>query len=258
MAVDEALLELVGQGASPPTLRFYAWTEPWVSLGSGQLAGEIDRDRCAQRGWDILRRASGGTAVLHDRQVGYAVVLPANHSLWAGALAASYQRFAAPLRSTFNTLGFETELAPPGANIAFVAGAPSVAGRICFAALGLYEHLAEGKKVVGTSQIRRRLANAQHGVIQLSGSQADLIDVLSGITPGESRELFSFLRSHVGSLTRSPQYFSPSALCEAIAATFGDRLGVKWSVGELTMTEKQLAGQLVANKYGSDLWTYRR
>src|SRR6185312_1884892 len=101
-----------------------------VSLGSGQAAGEIDRAACtAERGWGIVRRASGGTAVLHASQVAYSIVLPAAHPLWAGDLSASYQRFAEPLRVAFARLGIATDLAPPGANAAFIANAPELARR---------------------------------------------------------------------------------------------------------------------------------
>src|SRR5690349_5876093 len=79
MAIDETILDLVGVGVSPPTLRFYEWRSPWISLGSGQLSSDLDRCAVERRGWDILRRASGGTAVLHKGQLGYALVLPTSH-----------------------------------------------------------------------------------------------------------------------------------------------------------------------------------
>ncbi len=97
MAIDEALLTLVGAGQAPPTLRFYEWRSPWVSLGTGQGASDLDPVALEARDWGVLRRASGGTAVLHQGQLGYAVILPTSHPLWNGDLASSYQRISVAL-----------------------------------------------------------------------------------------------------------------------------------------------------------------
>ncbi|HEX5415626.1 MAG TPA: biotin/lipoate A/B protein ligase family protein [Chloroflexota bacterium] len=258
MAIDEALLTLVGQGASPPTVRFYTWDRPWVSLGSGQQAGEIDRAACAARGWGIVRRASGGTAVLHAEQVAYSITLPAANPLWVGDLAASYRRFAEPLRAAFARLGVAADLAAPDANAEFQRNAPALARRICFAALGPYEHLVSGKKLVGNSQVRRRHANAQHGVIQVSGNQTDLIDVLSDTTAADRAALRAFLGSHIGSLAPDAPAVSLSAICDAITAAFGEGFDVEWERRGLSEDEIALTDALGNEKYGADEWTLRR
>jgi lipoate-protein ligase A len=258
MAIDEALLTSIGQGASPPTLRLYTWDRPWVSLGSGQAAGEIDRVACAARGWGIVRRASGGTAVLHALQVAYSIVLPAAHPLWTGDLAASYRRFAEPLRVAFARLGVETDLASPGANARFVENAPALAPRICFAALGPFEHLVAGKKLVGNSQVRRRHANAQHGVIQVSGNQTDLVEVLSDTTEGGRADVRDFLATHIAALAPDNPAVSLSEICSPITVALGEAFNLRWDVGELSEAEQALADELIAEKYGADAWTFRR
>jgi lipoyl(octanoyl) transferase len=258
MAIDEALLTAVGEGASPPTLRFYTWDRPWVSLGSGQASGEIDRAACTERRWGIVRRASGGTAVLHVSQVAYSIVLPATHPLWVGDLSTSYQRFAEPLQVAFARLGVTTDLAPPGANAAFIANAPELARRICFAALGPYEHLVARKKLVGNSQVRRRLANAQHGVIQVAGGQTDLVEVLSGIAEADRADLRGFMTSHIAALAPEAGAVSLTQICEAITRAFAEAFDLQWEAGKLTEAEQALTRELIAVKYGADSWTYRR
>src|SRR5438445_170226 len=142
MAIDEALLTLVADGHSPPTLRFYEWLEPWVSIGSGQSASDLDPVRLAERKLATVRRASGGTAVIHQGQLGYAIVAPNGDPIWDGDLLSSYERLSAPFRLAFERLGAVVEAAPGSASARFVAGAPSLAEKACFGALGPSEIVA--------------------------------------------------------------------------------------------------------------------
>jgi len=260
MAVDEAVLALVGEGVSPPTLRFYEWRSPWISLGTGQSATDLDVAAIAERGWGILRRSSGGTAVLHQGQVGYAVILPSQHPLWQGDLASSYRRLAEPLARGFTHLGAQVQAAPGSLKTTFSAGAPGVAARVCFSALGPYEILdARGRKVIGNSQVRRRGASLQHGTIQISGSQSEIVDVLANVTCDERRDLISYLSSHVGSLEESSnRRICPHDIVDALVVAFEEALGVTLAVGSLTDVERARADELVKSKFGDVDWTFRR
>lgn len=260
MAIDEALLTLIGEGESPPTLRFYEWRSPWVSLGTGQAANDLDLAALDERGWGVLRRASGGTAVLHRGQLGYAVILPTSHPLWEGDLASSYQRVAAPLALGLSWLGVPSEPAPPSLKATFAAGAPPAASRVCFSALGLYELLdRRGRKLTGNSQIRRRHGALQHGTIQISGNQAELVDVLAGLTSTEKSDLMTYLLAHVGSLEASVGHCaSGSDVADALARAFEEALGIGLAAGELTDRERCAAADLLKTKYRDPEWTNRR
>jgi lipoate-protein ligase A len=259
MALDEAVLIEVGAGTSPPTLRLYDWSGPWVSLGSGQPAADLDRAALAEQGWSLLRRSSGGAAVLHRGQLGYALILPAAHPLWAGDLIASYQRLSVPLQRAFASLGIPADAAPKAANLAFVAGAPPLAARACFGALGPYELVHEGRKLLGNSQIRRRAAAVQHGVIQVSDGQGALAAVVARASAAERAALAAYLDTHAGSLIDcAGQPIIPEAVAAALAAAFAALPGVCLVPGALTAAERQLAAELVATKYGNPEWTFRR
>src|SRR5690349_2496197 len=78
MAVDEALLEGVASGRSPATLRFYSWRPACLSLGYFQPFGIVDVSGCRARGVDVVRRPTGGRAILHDRELTYSLTLPAS------------------------------------------------------------------------------------------------------------------------------------------------------------------------------------
>jgi lipoate-protein ligase A len=259
MAIDEALLVEVGSGASPATLRFYQWRSPWVSLGSAQESREIAGEALAARGWGLVRRASGGTAVLHCGQLGYALILPANHPILSGDLIASYERLSEPLRVAFGQIGVSAQAAPPSAKGDFARGAPALASRFCFAALGPYELVCQGRKLIGNSQIRRRAAATQHGVIQISGDQADLVDVIPSPTEVDRNDLRDFLHKRVSSLEAcAHQSIAAAMLADALVAAFTDRFGIHFECGNLTDAERCATTELLATKYRDPAWTFRR
>src|SRR5512137_863075 len=85
MAVDEAILEPIGRGESLPTLRLYAWSPPCLSLGVAQAYADVDLVRLRSRGWDVVRRITGGRAILHTDELTYSVVGPADHPILTGS-----------------------------------------------------------------------------------------------------------------------------------------------------------------------------
>ena len=258
MALDEALLTQVGNGHGPPTLRFYTWTSPWLSLGSGQSATELDRPAVDRHGWGIVRRTSGGTLVLHQGQVGYALVLPADHWVWRGDLVASYERLSEPLALAFRRLGAGVEAPDPSRCSEFSGGSPAFASRTCFGSLGPYELVHQGRKLIGNSQTRRRLANAQHGVIQRTGGQAKLAAVIVA-SPTDRSELADYLTRKVGSLDAATgRTVSVEASVEAIVAALEECLGVTLVEGSLAESERLLAESLAETKYRNPEWTFRR
>jgi lipoate-protein ligase A len=80
MAVDESILEHIGRGASLPTLRLYAWTPACLSLGHAQPIADVDMQRLQQHGWEVVRRATGGRAILHTDELTYSVIAPSDAS----------------------------------------------------------------------------------------------------------------------------------------------------------------------------------
>jgi lipoate-protein ligase A len=259
MAIDEAVHGAVSSGESPATLRFYEWLSPWVSLGSAQASGEIAAEALATRGWGLVRRASGGTAVLHVGQLGYALILPAGHPIWSDDLIASYERLSEPLRVAFAHVGVSAEAATPSARADFTRDSPTLASRACFGALGPYELVHQGRKLVGNSQIRRRAAATQHGVIQVTGDQVELVDVIPSPTQADRAALREFLSGHVSSLeANAHQPIEASMLANALATAFQDSFGVHFACGVLTAAEQRLTSELLATRYRDPAWTFRR
>src|SRR5512132_640719 len=98
MARDEALAVVHASGVTPPTLRLYRWRPACLSLGRFQRSAAIDRAACARAGVQVVRRPSGGRALLHNDELTYAVIARADHPpLDGGAILESYRRISAAL-----------------------------------------------------------------------------------------------------------------------------------------------------------------
>src|SRR5256885_6330533 len=97
MAVDEVLLDGVAAGSSPPTIRFYAWAPPCLSLGYFQSFDVVDIAGCASLGVDVVRRPTGGRAILHDRELTYSVALPLSLLGNDAGVLPSYRRLSQAL-----------------------------------------------------------------------------------------------------------------------------------------------------------------
>src|SRR5919108_3160094 len=110
MAVDEAILENAGRNESPPTLRLYAWEPACLSLGHAQPFADVDAARLQARGWDVVRRATGGRAILHTDELTYSVTGSAEDPVLAGGVLESYNRIAQALSVAVKDLGLPVEM----------------------------------------------------------------------------------------------------------------------------------------------------
>ncbi|RIK91057.1 MAG: lipoate--protein ligase family protein, partial [Proteobacteria bacterium] len=145
MALDEALLASASAGA-PPTLRLYGWHGPWLSLGYAQPFDEAAAAACRRAGVSVVRRVTGGRAVLHGRDLTYAVA--AHESALPAGLDASYRLVSDALIAALAAIGVAAERAAPAAAIA-PGGAFD-----CFASAATDEIAVGGRKLAGSAQRR--------------------------------------------------------------------------------------------------------
>lgn len=211
MGVDEALLASA-VAAGRATLRFYRWRGPWLSLGYGQRVPAPQLAACAAAGVGVVRRVTGGSAVLHGADLTYAVAAP--EGLLPSGLHASYQRLGAALRGGLLALGVAAEHAPTPEG----AGA---AGFDCFARTAGHELCVGGRKLVGSAQRRAGGGVLQHGSIRLAPDSARA-RAAAGLATGVATSL-----QEVGCGCSLEQ------LIEACTAAFGDVLEVELTPGAL-------------------------
>lgn len=263
MAVDEAILLGVVEGRSPPTLRFYGWRPPCVSVGYAQsLRGEVDLEACRARGYTWVRRPTGGRAVLHADELTYSVVAPQSEERVAGDILTSYRRLSLGLLAGLRLLGCQAMQAerPP---LAQDAAQSEAQGKVkgdsaaCFDVPAHYEITALGRKLVGSAQVRRRGAVLQHGVLPLVGDIARLADVLA-LSAGERAALRAKLSGRAIALDEA--LGRAVAYREAVLVLtegFAQALNLRLQPGELSAYEREAAARL-EDKYAGDEWTFSR
>lgn len=253
MAIDEALLEAVGEGLSAPTLRLYRWEPACLSLGYAQSIGQVDRARLHRHGWDLVRRPTGGRAILHVDELTYSVVAPASHEVVAGGVLPSYQRLSTALSAALLRMGLRVET-HPASNL----GDTARANPVCFEVPSAYELTVDGKKLVGSAQVRRRAGVLQHGSLPLCG---DISRILDGLRfeqeeerSGAAHRLFERAAT-VESLLGEAATWERAAECWILG--FQDALGLGLQQESLSDAEARRATQLSVERYRNPSWTER-
>ena len=245
MALDEALLLSRLRHGSPPTLRLFAWAPPTISLGYGQrLDGRIDEQARVALGLGLVRRATGGSAILHegpDLEITYSVSAGAGDFEGANDLLETYRWIGVGLLSGLRALGAPVEM------VSVQPSDPAAMPAFCFARTGSFELEVDGRKLVGSAQRRQGTAFLQHGAIMLGAEPVRLRRVF----PGEGDPLagMTTLESALG---RRPSFDETAA---ALVEGFRRAHGLALEPGGLSEEEAALAALLERDKYATDGWT---
>lgn len=231
MALDEALLEGLVSGASVPTLRFYGWDPPAVSLGHSQRIEDVDLAACDRLGVDVVRRPTGGRGVLHVAELTYSVTSPAGQE----SVAESYCRISRAIARAIGRLGAQVSL-QPGSREAPRSARPAD----CFALSTAADLVAAGRKIVGSAQVRRRGYLLQHGSIKLEPARIRISDVLADSPANASM-------ATLAELLGRPACTFRDALMELIA----EELGGPWGPAPPTEQELERARAIEARNSSS-------
>ena len=253
MALDEAILQAVAAGQVPPTLRFFAWSPACLSLGYAQPGSDVDHVARERLGYHVVRRLTGGRAILHTDELTYSVAIPQDDPRVAGGIVESYRRLSGGLMAGLQHLGLQ----PYSEKAA--AGATRDMGPVCFEVPSHYEITVGGRKLVGSAQVRKLQVVLQHGTLPLAGDIARICDVLVF----ESAGARAAARERVGMRACTlewalGQVVGWRAAAEALAQGFAETLNVRLSPAALTPEEIAQAEQLAAAKYGNPDWTARK
>lgn len=165
MAVDEELLARAQAGEAMPVLRFYGWNPPAVSLGRFQhIESAVNADACRRHGFDIVRRITGGRAVLHHQELTYSITARANNPLFPSTVLGTYKVIAAGLLAGLQNLGIPAEMVSRVGRHATLVEKKEK-DPACFSSPSWYEIMVNGRKIIGSAQRRMRGAFLQHGSI---------------------------------------------------------------------------------------------
>jgi lipoate-protein ligase A len=236
MAIDRAILVANSQGKVPPTVRFYGWNPPAISIGYFQsVAEEIDVKACKKLGVDYVRRITGGGAVFHDKEVTYSIVIPEAHPAIPKNILKSYGRICNALLHGLKQLGIQGTYAP------------------------INDILVDGKKISGNAQTRKVNTVLQHGTILLDVDVETMFSLLKVSNEKIKDKLISDIKQRVTSIEHivgKKIHFEEVEV--ALKFGFEEEFDVKLIQGILTKEEKTLAAQFEKKCFSTTQWNHRR
>ncbi len=245
MAVDEALALEVAAGQSPPTLRVYAWEPACISLGYHQHLEEIDLRRCQADGLEVVRRPTGGRAILHEEELTYSVVVPASSAHYHEEIHHTYELLSRALLQGLRNLGVAASFArAPRGERNYRRGEFSVP---CFSSSVRNEILWQGRKLVGSAQRRFDRALLQHGSILLGSAHLRLVDYLAGVDGQERARYLEFLRRKTVAVNEiAGREVTFAEMAAALVQAFAQTLGIHLEQEGLSQPEVARATELLA------------
>lgn len=203
MDMDERLLDYaVAENLKSPILRFYGWSPACVSLGRNQSGTQIKRDFCKENSIDIVKRLTGGRALLHDKELTYSFICPASFLKNGETVLQSYKEISGALALGFNALGLEVNFpAETKAKTKF---------EYCMSLSTGADLSYQGKKIVGSAQFRKQGYILQHGSIMYEYNE-NVIEKVFGEKP---------LSDKIAVLNELLQKIDENQLCEVLKSGF--------------------------------------
>lgn len=215
MTADVALLREVAGGAAP-ALRVYRWSRPALSLGRFQPETDVDDAACARFGVEIVRRPTGGRALLHGGDLTYAVAVP-KPSGAAGSVDAVYGWLASGLVAGLARLGVDAAVAHGGGS----------ADPACFTGMQGADLRVGERKLCGSAQLQRDGVVLQHGAILLERLGFDETDVLRAPDAAARAVRAGRLRDATVTLGELGACSGAAAVADALVAGFAATLGLE-------------------------------
>lgn len=249
MAMDEALLNWHKNGDIPPTLRFYGWQSPSLSVGRFQkVEKQIDFAGIHRHDCDFVRRLTGGSAVLHDDELTYSIVVAEDHPNIPTTVPEAYHILTKGILEGYRNLGIEADYAyPVGKMIRKDRSA------VCFEQVAHYELVVDGKKLSGNAQTRKDGVLLQHGSIPMSINDKMLFDLF--LFPSESirdEKRLAFANKAIAINQMTNQKHTYEMLVKAFYQGFQTGLGVKLKPLILTDAQWNEVHHLAKTKYTTE------
>jgi lipoate-protein ligase A len=258
MALDQAIAESCAAGDSPSTIRFYRWNPPAVSLGRHQPLTDVDLNAIDLLGYEVVRRPTGGRAILHIDELTYSVTAAADEPRVRGGVMDAYLRLSNALLSGLQRLGLGAVDKAAGN----VRTGPDVSAA-CFEVPSAYEITSNGRKLMGSAQSRRAGYVLQHGSLPLTGDITRLIDVLA-LPPDEAGALRVELGKRACTLAQALDVDDDDGrvafetVASKIVDGFGAELQLSFERAQPISSEVRRAALLIREQFASPQWTNNR
>ncbi len=231
MAIDKAILF----AKQEPTLRFFQWKPPAVSIGCFQsLEEEVDTERCKLQGIDVVRRITGGGAVFHDKELTYSFVIAEENSLVPADLLGSYEKICSAVIAGLKNLGLKAGYAP------------------------LNDIVVNGRKISGCAQTRRNKAILHHGTLLMAVDVEKMFSLLKVPSEKIRDKMIATVQDRVTSIEKElGRGVSVEDLSNSLKKGFEQTFGIKLVLGKLGEEEWALVEQF-REGFASSSWNNRR
>ncbi len=253
MAVDEAIVTTYRQAKTTPTLRLYTWHRPSLTIGYFQsIQKEMDWSACQRDQVPVVRRITGGRAVLHGQDLTYSVVAGPSSAVFPTKTTqdAFFTISRAFIRS-LTSLGLRVETA--------VSSPKHVKTPLCFASPSRYEITCEGRKVIGSAQRQWHDAFLQQGSVLIEFEPSDFYRFFKFPTDAQRTDMIRMAGVQAAGLSEcARRTVSFKEVEGSLISGFEQALGVVLKPGTLTAQEIEIAHHLTLNKYSQDDWNLRR
>jgi len=233
MACDEAILQAVNQSITPATLRFYQWVEPTISLGYFQEFDEIQSQHQQIKRMPVVRRQTGGGAILHDQELTYSLILPLDTS----------DSDSTDIQMMYRVVhdAYIEAMAWIGLKAQYRGGEDRGNSQrgpfFCFARKHCLDLVLGSDKILGSAQRRVKNAVLQHGSLILNRRFEQQPSASIGVSDSGGFDLQKFIGQ--------------------VARLIAEKLRLELSSGQLSDYERQCAMEL-QNKYQSASWNQQR
>ena len=236
MAIDRAVLVANSLGKVPPTVRFYQWAPPAISIGYFQsLEDEIDLINCRDLRVDYVRRITGGGAVFHEDELTYSIVIPESHKQIPKNIMESYGRICGAVVKGLSNIGIESEYKP------------------------INDIITNGKKISGSAQTRKLRTVLQHGTVLMDVDVDKMFSLLKVPNEKIRDKLISDVKERVTSMKHildGEVSFKKSA--SAMKKGFEEEFDVKLVTGSLTDEEEEITCKFEKECFGNKNWNHKR
>jgi lipoate-protein ligase A len=246
MAFDEAIATEVRKGSAPPTLRLYGWDRASVTLGCFQKTSDIDIEYCKSHGIPIVRRPTGGRAILHGDELTYSFSAKTDRGPFSHGLLDSYKRISMAFLIAFRKIGVRAEPKNERERGRVLSRSP-----LCFQSSSYGEILIENKKLVGSAQKRWDNGLLQQGAIPYLSQE----EKLEGIFGAEKT---ASLRDCMQALKDCLPLLDEDAFRRAVTSSFEEAFGIRLLLSAPSQEESLLASELLHRKYLQDHWNFRQ
>ncbi len=237
MERDEALVRALAEGDGAPTVRVYGWNPPAISLGWNQQVEEIDLEKASSDGIDVVRRPTGGRAILHSEELTYSVTMVSKGK----NVLAVYNEISRALVNGIRRLGANVSLEKSQPHFPSLYQTPSSAA--CFSSSARYEIQIDGKKLVGSAQ-RRFVGKGglevvlQHGSLLLGNDHRRLVNYLRLQSPVDALKLSQEMEEKTVSLSAAlGRRITYAEAANAVRAGFEESWGIVFDTGHYEPTK---------------------